>query len=64
MERDRHGPPPELSEEERRRWWQWRKFVWGPNDIVITKRGERSQDRSEEPHEGREDDTPGGMGER
>ena len=41
MGRDRHGPPPGLSEEEeRRRWHQRRKFTWLPQDIVITKRGE------------------------
>ena len=47
--RDRHNPgrdpyypaPPGLTEEERREWWerQRRKFVWGPGDIVITKKG-------------------------
>jgi hypothetical protein len=33
--------PPGLTEEERREWWerQYRKFVWGPGDIVITKKG-------------------------
>ncbi len=39
--RARRGPPPGLTEEERREWWdrQARKFVWGPGDIVITKKG-------------------------
>ncbi len=39
--RDRSGPPPGLTEEERREWWerQYRKFVWGPGDIVITEKG-------------------------
>ncbi len=47
MADDQYGPPPGLSEEERRRWQQWRKFVWGPGDIVITKRpGVRSPKRT------------------
>ncbi len=40
MGRDRHGPPPGLSEEELRRWKQWRKFTWLEGDVVITKRGD------------------------
>ncbi len=43
MERDRHGPPPGLSEEERRRWQQWRKFIWMDGDIVITSPGDRKK---------------------
>ena len=62
MGRDGHGPPPGRTEGERRRWWQWRKFTWLPGDIVITKRGERSRNRGEGLHEGRDDKQPGGAG--
>ncbi len=39
--RDKRGPPPGLTEEERREWWerQRRKFVWGPGDVRIIRRG-------------------------
>lgn len=41
----RHAPP-DLTEEERREWWerQRRKWVWGPGDVVITKRGGSEDD--------------------
>ncbi len=63
MGRDRHGPPPGLSEEERRRWWQWRKFTWLPGDIVITRNGQRLEGRAEEAHE-EQDEQPGDAGTR
>jgi hypothetical protein len=55
MAEDRHGPPPGLSEEERRRWWRWRRFVWGPGDLRIVKRGdgERAQEDAGGEREGR-----------
>ncbi len=63
MGRDRHGPPPGLSEEERRRWQQWRKFVWMPGDIVITKRP--GVNKPEEGADGGQaDGQPGGVGAR
>ncbi len=64
MGRDQYGPPAGLSEEELRRWQQWRKFVWLPGDIKIIKPDERSEDRGEEAHEGRDDEQPGGAGAR
>ena len=63
MGRDRHGPPPGLSEEERRRWQQWRKFVWMDGDIVILKEGDGKKPE-EEPRGGRDDERPGGAGAR
>jgi hypothetical protein len=41
--RGRHRPPPGLTEEERREWFrqQARKFVWGPDDIRIIRRGDK-----------------------
>ncbi len=50
----RHAPPG-LTEEERREWFrqQGRKFVWGPGDIVIIKRGvgkrQKEDDEGESP---------------
>ncbi len=67
MGRDRHGPPPGLTHEERKRWQQWRKFVWMEGDIVITKRpGDRKTEEGADggPHEGRDDERPGGAGAR
>ncbi len=63
MGRDRYEPPPGLSEEERRRWQQWRKFVWLPGDVKITKRGE-GRKSEESAHEGRDDEQPGDAGAR
>ena len=65
MGRDRHEPPPGLSEEELRRWHQWRKFTWLPGDVVITRRGD-----GKKPGEGadggrdRDDERPGSAEER
>jgi hypothetical protein len=58
MGRDRHGPPPGLSEEERRHWQQWRKFVWMDGDIVILKEGD-SKKSGEDAREGRDGEQPG-----
>ena len=50
----RHAPPG-FTREERREWWerQRRKWVWGPGDIIITKRGDgkkpEGDDRSKNP---------------
>ena len=63
MGRDRHGPPPGLSEEERRRWQQARKFVWMDGDIVITKRGDGKK-HGEDADGERDDEQPGDAGER
>ena len=60
MGRDRHGPPPRLTEEELRRWYQWRKFTWLPGDIVITKRGDGKKPKRREDEEGRDTGQPGG----
>lgn len=47
MEREQHGPPPGLSEEERRQWERWRRFMWLPGDIVITKQlGDKKTEES------------------
>ncbi len=62
MAEDQYGPPAGLSEEELRRWQQGRRFVWGPGDIRIIKRGDGRE--SEEAHEGRDDERPGGAGAR
>ena len=63
MGRDQHGPPPGLTEEELRRWHQWRKFTWLPGDIVILKKG-NDKKSGEDTDEGRDDEQPGGTGER
>ena len=45
----RHAPPG-LTKEERREWWerQRRKFLWGPGDIVILKKGNGKRPEGEE----------------
>ena len=54
MSKDPRDPyryaPPDLTEEERREWFrrQARKFVWGPGDVVITKRGDGKEPKGED----------------
>ena len=62
MGRDRHEPPPGLTEEELRRWEQWRKFTWLPGDVVITRPGDGK--KPEQDSDGGRDEQPGGTGER
>lgn len=63
MGRDRHEPPPGLSEEERKRWQQWRRFTWLEGDIVILKRGDGKKPRKDADG-GRDDGKPGDAGAR
>ncbi len=48
--RARRGPPPGLTEGERREWFrqQARKFVWGPGDVRIIRRGGSEKPEGEE----------------
>ena len=59
MGRDRHEPPPGLSEEERRRWWQWRKFTWLPGDIQIIRTGHGKKSVSEDADGDRDEEQSG-----
>ena len=63
MGRDQHGPSPGLTEEERRRWWQWRKFTWLPGDIQIIRPG-GGKGSGKDTDRRRDDERPGGAGER
>ena len=48
--RNKPKPPPDLTKEERREWWlrQARKWVWGPGDIVITRRGDGQKPKEDD----------------